>query len=228
MMKNPPESFPKLTAVGDSALLVELAEEIDLAVNNRVYDLDLWMGESIAMGVTHWVPGFASLLIHFDPLQTDTICVQDWFLERWHSCPPVPGRKPEQIQIPVHYGGKEGPDLENVAKAHHLSLRDVVRLHTAPVYRVGMMGFTPGFAYLMGLKPELNTPRLVNPRTHVPAGSVGIAGGQTGVYPLESPGGWQLIGRTELTLYDPVHEPHFLLSPGDEVRFVVAEESTVR
>jgi KipI family sensor histidine kinase inhibitor len=227
-MKNPPEPFPRLTAAGESALLVELADDINLLVNSRVYDLDFWMGESTANGVTHWVPGFSSLLIHFDPLQTDLSHVQGWFRERWRTCPTAPGRKSNRIQIPVRYGGEDGPDLGQVAKIHHLSSSDVVRRHTAPVYRVGMMGFTPGFAYLMGLDADLATPRLGDPRTHVPAGSVGIAGSQTGVYPLESPGGWQLIGRTDFTLYDPEQEPHFLLSPGDEVQFVVATESAVR
>jgi KipI family sensor histidine kinase inhibitor len=112
--------------------------------------------------------------------------------------------------------------LDFVARSHHLTPAEVIRRHTAPVYRVGMMGFTPGFAYLLGLDHGLETPRLTNPRTHVPAGSVGIAGGQTGIYPLDSPGGWQLIGRTDLVLFDPSREAPFLLSPGDEVRFVAA------
>ncbi len=227
-MKNQPEPFPRLIPVGESALLVELADEIDLSTHNQVYALDSWMGESVVNGVTHWVPGYASIVIHFNPLLTDVSIVQDWFLACWRSCPPVSEREPAQIKILVRYGGMEGPDLEKVAKMHHISPSEVVRMHTAPVYQVGMMGFTPGFAYLMGLDPGLATPRLVNPRTHVPAGSVGIAGSQTGIYPLDSPGGWQLIGRTEVALYDPHHEPHFLFSPGDEVRFVVAEGSVVQ
>ena len=227
-MKNLPDLLPKLTPLGESALLVELAEEIDLTVNNLIYALDFWMGEAVLDGVTHWVPGYASILIHFDPLQTDVFIVQDWFRERWETCPSVSEHQPVRIQIPVRYGGEDGPDLINIAKMHHISPSDVVNMHTAPAYRVGMMGFTPGFAYLMGLDPGLATPRLDNPRTHVPAGSVGIAGHQTGIYPLESPGGWQLIGRTDSVLYDPMHEPHFLLSPGVEIRFVVAEGSAVQ
>jgi KipI family sensor histidine kinase inhibitor len=227
-MKNQSDRFLKLIPVGESALLVQLADGIDLSINDRVYALDSWMGEAVASGVTQWVPGYASILIHFDPLQTDVSAVQDWFQERFQSCPSGAERHPVQVKIPVRYGGMDGPDLVNVAKIHHLSPLEVVRLHTAPVYRVGMMGFTPGFAYLLGLDTALATPRLENPRTHVPAGSVGIAGGQTGVYPLDSPGGWQLIGRTDATLYDPLHAPHFLLSPGDEVRFVIDEESVVQ
>jgi len=227
-MRNLPEPFPRLSEVGESALLVELADDISLSINAHVHDLDYWLGESIAKGVTHWVPGYTSLLIHFDPLQTDHSTIRDWFHERWQTCPSITDLKPAQIQIPVRYGGEDGPDLAAVAKTHRLSPSDVIRMHTAPVYRVGMMGFTPGFAYLMGLDPDLATPRLVNPRTHVPAGSVGIAGDQTGVYPIESPGGWQLIGRTELVLFDPEQEPYFLLSPGDEVRFVIAPGSAVQ
>lgn len=227
-MKRPAESSPKLSPAGESALLVEFSEILDLAVNQKVYQLDFWMGESNLTGVTHWVPGFSSLLIHFDPLLIDMDCVRNWFMERWESCPTTLFGEPTQVQIPVRYGGEDGPDLVQVAKIHSLSVTDIIRLHTKPVYKVGMMGFSPGFAYLMGLNPDLVTPRLANPRIHVPAGSVGIAGCQTGIYPLESPGGWQLIGRTDLTLYDPENEPHFLLTPGDEVRFVIAEGSAVR
>jgi len=127
------------------------------------------------------------------------------------------------VEIAVRYGGEDGPDLAFVAEYHDLNPVEVVRRHTAQTYHVGMMGFTPGFAYLMGLDPNLATPRLSTPRIVVPAGSVGIAGEQTGVYPLESPGGWRLIGRTDRTLFDPQYEPHFLFSPGDKVRFVAQE-----
>lgn len=227
-MKNLPESHPNFKVVGESAVLVDLAEIMDLSVNQRVHALDVWMGKSTLEGVREWVPGYSSLLIIFNPLQTDCTSVQSWLMERWHSCPDVSELSHNQVIIPVCYGGEEGPDLEYVAKAHRFSLSEVVRLHTAPVYRVGMMGFTPGFAYLMGLNSKLATPRLTNPRTKIPAGSVGIAGRQTGIYPLESPGGWQLIGRTDVVLFDPNQEPHFLLSPGDVVRFVVADGSAVR
>lgn len=222
-----PEPFPKLSEVGESALLIELAEKLDPDINRLVFRLDQWLRKDLLQGVTHWVPGFISLLIHFDPMQTDMDRVREWLMERWSSCPQTLERKSAQVILPVRYGGEDGPDLQNVAKLHHLSQSEVVQLHTEPIYRVGMMGFTPGFAYLMGLDPALATPRLSSPRTYVPAGSVGIGGGQTGVYPLESPGGWQLIGRTDIAMYDPLHEPNFLLAPGDEVRFVIAEGSSV-
>jgi KipI family sensor histidine kinase inhibitor len=124
------------------------------------------------------------------------------------------------VEIPTVYGGKDGPDLDFVAAYHHISPEDVVRIHAGAVYQVYMLGFTPGFAYLGGMDPLIAAPRLAKPRTKVPAGSVGIAGVQTGVYPLETPGGWRIIGRTPLRLFDLLAEPPVILAPGDEVRFM--------
>ncbi|MCB2209328.1 5-oxoprolinase subunit PxpB [bacterium] len=223
-MTNPLERIPRLSAVGESAVLIEFGKLLDPAVNDRVRVLDRWSAADTLPGVLSWVPGYISLLVYFDPLICTDEAVRAWLLARWESCPQDEPGQAKRVQIPVHYGGEDGPDLEFVAKLHRLSPAEVIRRHTAPIYRVGMMGFTPGFAYLLGLDPGLETPRLANPRTRVPAGSVGIAGGQTGVYPLESPGGWQLIGRTTLALFDPAREEPFLLAPGDEVRFVIAPE----
>jgi inhibitor of KinA len=226
-MSNTPENFPRILPIGDSALLIELGDSIDPDINDRVYTLDDWLNVNPPDGILSWIPGYASLLISYNPLILKFSEVSVWISEQFQSCPSVQERKSRLIEIPVRYGGEDGPDLEYVADQHQISPVEVVQKHTAPIYRVGMMGFTPGFAYLMGLDPGLATPRLANPRTHVPAGSVGIAGDQTGIYPLESPGGWRLIGRTDLALFDPLNEPHFLLSPGDEVRFLVASESAV-
>jgi len=126
------------------------------------------------------------------------------------------------VEIPVVYGGESGPDLAFVAAHTGLSADEVIRRHTAPTYTVYFIGFTPGFPYLGGMDVRLTAPRLETPRARVPAGSVGIAGPQTGVYPLESPGGWRIIGRTHLPLFDLSAQPPSLLSPGDEVRFVRA------
>jgi KipI family sensor histidine kinase inhibitor len=219
-----PEIVPRISPVGESAVLIELGDVLDPAVNRRVRALDRWLAADPLAGVLTWVPGYISLLVYYDPLVCTDEDVCAWLLARWECCPPEVAGHANRVTIPVRYGGVDGPDLNFVAKSHRLSPEEVVRRHTAPVYRVGMMGFTPGFAYLMGLDPGLETPRLANPRTHVPAGSVGIAGGQTGVYPLDSPGGWQLIGRTALALFDPSREEPFLLSPGDEVRFEAAPE----
>ena len=128
------------------------------------------------------------------------------------------------VEIPTLYGGENGPDLSFVAEHNGLTVEEVVRIHSSRDYPVYMMGFTPGFPYLGGMDGRIAAPRLNSPRTNVPAGSVGIAGEQTGIYPMESPGGWQIIGRTETTLFDPNHEKPFLLAPGDQVRFVPVNE----
>ena len=122
--------------------------------------------------------------------------------------------------MPVQYGGAHGTDLDFIASHHHISVREVISLHTGREYTVYMMGFTPGFAYMGKLDDMLATPRLETPRIHVAAGSVGIAGSQTGIYPIDSPGGWRLIGRTSLPLFDLLADTPFLFSPGDTVQFV--------
>ena len=212
--------FPRFSPVGESALLVELGNELSFSVNERVHQLDAQIRQAQRAGILACIPGYASLLVTYDPLQINLRGVYDLIQTTLDSEAQVGGSETKCVEIPVIYGGEYGPDLFFVAKANVLPAQFVVEKHTEPVYRVGMMGFTPGFPYLLGLDPDLATPRRKTPRMNVPAGSIGIAGGQTGIYPLESPGGWQIIGRTQLGLYDPIDEPHFLLSPGDEVRFV--------
>lgn len=176
--------------------------------------------------ITDVVPAYASIAVHYEPARV--ACRRDesphdamarWIAGRIARLPDgaVPGGR--VVEIPVRYGGEDGPDLEALALARGLAPDDVVALHTAPEYVVHFLGFMPGFAYLGGLDPRLATPRRAVPRTLVPAGSVGIGGAQTGVYPLASPGGWQLIGRTALALFDPAREPAALLAAGDRVRF---------
>ena len=211
--------FPKFNPVGESAVLFELDEDLSPAINRRVHALDSCMQANSLQGVREWVPAYSSVLVIFDPLLVEISKVKSWLKDCLENISDIDAGKTRKLIIPVHYGGENGPDLAYVASYNHLSPGEVVRRHTAQTYHVGMMGFTPGFAYLLGLDPSLTTPRLKSPRTLVPAGSVGIAGGQTGIYPMESPGGWQLIGRTEMALFDPDQPPYFLLSPGDEVQF---------
>jgi KipI family sensor histidine kinase inhibitor len=218
------KNFPRVKPVGDTALLIELGSEITTAVNDRVHALDVRIKDDPLRGVIEWVPAYASMLVIYDPMSVEILKVQRWLQECLKSLPGEGIGVPKKVRIPVKYGAEDGPDMAFVAEYHHLSPEEVVRRHTAGVYRVGMMGFTPGFAYLMGLDPGLATPRLETPRTQVPAGAVGIAGNQTGIYPLASPGGWRLIGRTEIKLFDPEVPPHFLLSPGDQVQFVALGE----
>lgn len=218
------KSFPKIHPAGDSALLIELDEKISPEINAQVHALDHQMHENPLKGAREWVPGYSSMLVVYDPLKNTFEAVEHWVLDCLKTSSSEMIQSKREIHIPVQYGGEYGPDLDFVAAYHKISSEEVVRRHSEVLYRVGMMGFTPGFAYLMGLDPTLATPRLDTPRTEVPAGSVGIAGGQTGIYPIASPGGWQIIGRTEKKLFEPNEAPYFLLSPGDLVRFVPVNE----
>lgn len=217
--------FPLFTPVGERAVLITFSETLTETANQLVRALDSYLRDSPLAGVSEWIPAFSSLMVLYDPAQVKVNTIQDWVEGGYTSASQAGNRTPRRVEILVRYGGVDGPDLHHVAAYHGLTQAEVVEKHIHGVYRVGMMGFMPGFAYLLGLDPDLATPRLATPRTHIPAGSVGIAGNQTGVYPLASPGGWQLIGRTDQVLFDPLHEPYFTLSPGDEVRFLPAQDS---
>lgn len=171
-------------------------------------------------GLVNLHPAYESLLVVFDPIQTTHAAVQQTIQAAAHLVESAPSPDPQCIDIPVHYGGAAGPDLADVAAHHGISPERVVEIHTAAVYKVDFLGFVPGFAYMSGLSTEIATPRLSQPRTHVPAGSVGLAGAQTGVYPFITPGGWRLIGRTDTLIFDPSRQGMSLLHMGDRVRFV--------
>jgi inhibitor of KinA len=218
-------SKPRFSPVGECALLVTFADVLTLKAHQCVRNLDERLGESPLAGVTEWIPAYTSLLVLYDPLQVQRTAVENWVSSCLDSATTLVNQSANRVEILVHYGGEGGPDLPFVAAYHGLTTAQVIEKHAEPIYQVGMMGFMPGFAYLLGLDPALATPRLGTPRIHIPAGSVGIAGQQTGVYPLASPGGWRLIGRTDQVLFDPQREPYFRLSPGDEVRFVPTKES---
>jgi inhibitor of KinA len=211
---------PRIVPLGDSALLVQFGEEIDLEINLRVHALDAFLRAAKPSHIVETVPAYATLLVQYDPIAITYAQASDWVKAEMDRVDPLVSRKSRRIEVPVRYGGEAGPDLEFVATFHHLTTREVVRLHCAREYVIFMMGFTPGFPYMGKLDEAIITPRLESPRTRVPAGSVGIAGGQTGIYPIDSPGGWRIIGRTSLNLFDPTLSPPFLFSPGDEVRFV--------
>jgi KipI family sensor histidine kinase inhibitor len=211
---------PRLLPAGDSALLIEYGDEVDLAINTQVHALARVLGADRVEGLGEAVPTYRSLLLHYDAayLSYDEVAVlvRD-ALSRAETSDLSP---PRVVEVPTCYGGHYGPDLEYVAQHSGLSQREVVDLHSSVLYPVFMLGFSPGFAYLGGLAQEIATPRLASPRTRVPAGSVGIAGMQTGIYPIATPGGWQIIGRTPLQLFDPGREAPARLRPGDRVRFV--------
>ena len=213
-------SWPSYWPAGDAALGVEFGQTIDPAINRQVPALARLLDHAPLPGVIETVPTYRSLLIHYNPLRLSYQEVLAWAQSKVAQAESLPPVQPRRLEVPTVYGGEFGPDLDFVAEFHHLSPAEVIRLHSGADYMVYMMGFMPGFPYLGGLPIELETPRLDTPRTLVRAGSVGLAGNQTGVYPLASPGGWRLIGYTPLRLFNAEKDPPTLLNPGDQVRFV--------
>lgn len=209
----------RIIPVGERAILVEFGSDIRPDIQASVSALDQALTAARHPALTEWVPTYRSVLVHYDPLKISADKLTDWLCDLCRQPVETTAVLRRRVTIPVLYGSEMGPDLPFVAEHTKLSTEEVVRLHTQPDYLVYMLGFLPGFPYLGGLPPALITPRLATPRTTVPAGSVGIADRQTGVYPLNSPGGWQLIGRTPVRLYDAHSEQPFLLRPGDLLRF---------
>ncbi len=212
---------PRCLPLGDSALTVESGDDIDPVANDRVLALAAAVDEAAIIGVRDVVPTFNAVTVHFDPTQTDPEELKRRLLDlAIHTASSHASAPPQTVSVPVHYGGEDGPDLEELSRQVGLPPSQVVQLHRSVLYRVFMLGFSPGFPYLGTVPDQIAVPRLDRPRQKVPAGSVGIAGKQTGIYPQESPGGWRLIGRTPLKLFDPKRPDPFLLKPGDRVRFV--------
>jgi KipI family sensor histidine kinase inhibitor len=210
----------RIVPAGDSAIVVELEERIDPVVNARAIRLADQVHAAAIPGVRDVVPTYRSVAVFFDPIRTDYQRLVAW-LEREAEQPgsaQVEERTP--ISVPVCYGGELGPDLAAVAAFASMSPDEVVAAHASAVYRVFMLGFVPGFAYMGVLDVRIAMPRRATPRVRVPCGAVGIAGAQTGIYPAETPGGWQLIGRTPVKPFDAARPAPFLFKPGDAVRFV--------
>ena len=221
-MATPP--FPRVVPMGDRALIIEFGDCADPALSSHIAALAQRLRTSPPAGVLDIVPTYTTLALHYDPARVedgdspyDALAGQ---VEAWlRAEPPESTVQGRSIEIPVCYGGEFGEDLPALAKRHGLRQEDVVRLHSEARYHVHMLGFVPGFAYLGGLDARLATPRRDSPRPKVPAGSVAIGGAQTGIFPLETPGGWHLIGRTPLRLFTPGAEPPCLLNAGDSVQF---------
>lgn len=207
--------------LGESAVVLELEPPVSLESQQRIWGLTRRLEESDA--IREVIPGMNNITVILrDPqsLAIDGIeRIQRWWEESEAIIP-----ESRRVDIPVIYGGDFGPDLSVVAKHNDLTISQVVEQHASAEYIVYFLGFQPGFAYLGGLAPALYTPRRAEPRLLVPAGSVGIGGGQTGIYPLATPGGWQIIGQTSVKLFNPTTEPPTLLAPGDTVRFVPQKE----
>ena len=206
---------------GDSMLLVELEAAIDPVVNERAILLASRIRDRRARGIRDIAPGYCTLGIHYDPLQTDLAALERVIETEFAALASLDAiRQRKAIEIPVQYGGEFGPDLDAVAERAGCSTAEVIKRHSERTYRVYMLGFVAGFAYMGRVDPSIASPRHRVPRERVPAGSVGIAGLQTGVYPVESPGGWQLIGRTATVMFDADRDQPSLLAAGDLVRFV--------
>jgi inhibitor of KinA len=210
---------PRILPAGDQAILVEFGGEINPTINRLVQAFTNRANQNRIPGIGELVPSYCTLLIYYDPFLLSFPQVESWAhnllgSDRWE-------RKisSEVKEVPVIYGGPYGPDIEFVARHNHITTEEVIQLHNRETYLVYVVGFSPGFAAMGTVPSKIQTPRLPTPRTRVPAGSVGIGGIQTGIYAMESPGGWQLIGRTPLTLFDLHRHPPAYFQAGDYARF---------
>jgi KipI family sensor histidine kinase inhibitor len=224
---------PEFEPLGDQALLLRWGDQADIAVNRQVHALAARLRAAAFPWLIDCVPAYASLAVFFDgsalPGNDPAAMVRDLLLgivEQPEST--IEHAESRLVEIDVCYSGEFGPDLDDVAGHCRMTAQQVVEKHSQAEYLVAMLGFSPGFPYLLGLDPALASPRLGTPRTRVPAGSVGIGGSQTGIYPDDGPGGWRLIGRTPRKLFDARQDPPTLLSPGDRVRFAPIDAAHYR
>jgi inhibitor of KinA len=220
---------PFFRIAGDRGLLVEYGDVIDPDINNKVRSMAIVMEKETPEGVLETIPTYRSLLIIYNPATTNPTNLEKEILALEERLSQIKIPPPDTVEIPVCYGGEFGPDIQFVAEHNSITEDDVVRIHSEAEYRIYMIGFTPGFPFLGGLPKALHTPRLETPRSFVPERSVGIANNQTGIYPLASPGGWQLIGKTPLKLFAPEHSNPFIYKVGDRIKFKpISAEDYVR
>lgn len=210
--------------LGDRGLILEFGDEINLEINQRVRRMALAIQAEAIQGIIETVPTYRSLLIIYNPLLLPVASLKKRLKKVEEGLQEIPLPEPKLTKVPVVYGGLYGPDLEFVAQYHGISSEEVIHLHCSKPYWIYMIGFMPGYPYMGELPEALITPRLKTPRLSVPKGSVAIAQRQTGIYSMESPGGWQIIGRTPLELFDPQRDPPALLRMGDQVQFYPISE----
>ncbi len=209
----------RIVAAGDAALVVEFANRIDPIINGMAIALAQGIRAAGIAGVRDVVPTYRSVAVYFDPLRTDVDGLMARVERDAATVRPAVSDRREPIRVPVCYQGEFAPDLAEVAAFAGLNEAEAVQLHASPVYRVFMLGFVAGFAYMGTVDHRIAAPRLTTPRVRVPAGSVGIAGAQTGIYPAPAPGGWRIVGRTPVKPFDLGREQPFLFKPGDAVQF---------
>jgi len=220
---------PFFRIAGDRGLLVEYGDGIDPDINNKVRSMAIVMEQETLEGVLETIPTYRSLLIIYDPSITNPTTLEKEILALEERLSKIKIPPPDTVEIPVCYGGEFGPDIQFVAEHNSITADYVIRIHSGAEYQIYMIGFTPGFPFLGGLPEVLHTPRLETPRSFVPEGSVGIANNQTGIYPVASPGGWQLIGRTPIRLFAPERSKPFIYKAGDRIKFkAISEENYTR
>ena len=219
--KKPSDIFDDLNfkSMGDTALLIEVGDEISEPINQKVHKITKLIENQNLPFIEEIIPVYASLLVNYDPLRISFDALVEW-LKSIENQQLNQNQNTRTILIPTLYGGDFGPDLESVAQHNNLTSNDVIEFHSATKYLIYALGFSPGFPYLAGLPSEIHCPRLSNPRTVVPAGSVAIADSQTGIYSMPTPGGWRLIGKTPLSLFDQDSSSPTIFSPGDYLKFV--------
>ena len=218
-------NYPLIKITGDTSVAVLFGNEISEEINTEIRAFDEALRDEAIDGIYETVPTYCALTIHYAPekIRYGELCEKlEKLLAVSHEAQKL---NTVVMEIPVLYGGAYGPDLETVAKHNGLSPEEVIRIHAGAEYLIYMLGFTPGFSYMGGMDERIATPRLKTPRVVIPAGSVGIAGKQTGIYPIDSPGGWQLIGRTPVRLYDAGRDTPILLDAGLHVKFIPIDEA---
>lgn len=217
--------YPQIKITGDTSVAILFGDEISEEINTKIRAFDEALNEEQIDGIYETVPTYCTLTIHYAPekIRYNELC------EKLNKLLSVSHKAQKMntiiMEIPVLYGGEYGPDIEYVAEYNHMSVDEVIRIHSQAEYLIYMLGFTPGFSYMGGMDDRIATPRLKTPRVLIPAGSVGIAGKQTGIYPIDSPGGWQLIGRTPVRLYDAERDTPILLDAGLHVKFIPIDET---